>query len=71
MASLMEKVWAYKTFSELDPTAARRAIKDDRLFNTELPWAQSMDPTLVDTLFYEDGRPTLLTVSERDRRFPQ
>lgn len=70
MDSILKKVWSYKTFSELTPTAAQRAIKDDRLFSKDLPWAKSMDPTMVDVLFYVDGIPALLTVTERAEQFP-
>ncbi len=71
MASVLEKVWSYKTFSELTPEAAEKAIKDDTLFTTKLPWALSMDPALVNTLYYADGRAATLTVAERELHFPQ
>lgn len=69
MTSVLEKVWSYKTFSELTPEAAGRAIEDDTLFSTKLPWARSMDPTLVNTLYYPDGQVAVLTVSERKENF--
>ena len=70
-STLHEKVWEYKKFCELDPAAAKKAIQDDRLFSTDLIWAKCMDPLKVKNLYYPDGRLTLLTVSERDQRFPQ
>lgn len=70
MASIVDRVWEYKTFSELTPEAAERAIKDDRLFSTEESWGKSMDPNLIDSLFYSDGRLTNLTVTQRMQHFP-
>ena len=70
MSSIAERVWSYKTFSELSPVAAQRAIKDDRLFSKELPWAKSMDPVMTEVLFYADGHPALLTVTERAKQYP-
>jgi len=70
MTSVLEKVWSYRTFKELEPSAAKRAIKDDTLFSNSVLWGQSMDPQMVDTLFYPDGSPALLTITERLERFP-
>jgi len=71
MLSIIKRVWQYKTFAELSPEAAERAIQDDTLFSTEVSWGQSMDPNLVNTLYHPDGQPTLITVSERARKFPR
>ena len=70
MASLINKVWKYKTFSELSPEAAARAIEDDTLFSTKVSWGQSIDPNLIETLFHSDGRAVDLTITERIQRFP-
>jgi len=71
METTTARVWAYKTFSELSPEAAQRAIEDDRLFSATTPWGLSMDPNTVDTLYRADGQAVSLTVTERARRFPQ
>jgi hypothetical protein len=69
MQSLHKKVWAYKTFSELSPEAAKKAIQDDSLFSLDLPWGKTFDPTKADKLYKPDGEAVQLTVSERAKRF--
>ena len=68
---LFKRVWGYVRFSELTPTAAQKAIQDDRLFTEELPWARCMDPIKDRNLYHPDGRKMWLTIKEREDQFPR
>lgn len=68
--TLHDRVWQYKQFCELEPEAAKRAVQDDRLFVEDLPWGKCMSPLKIKNLYHPDGQLVLLTVPERDQRFP-
>jgi len=69
MASVYDRVWEYKTFSELTPEAAREAIKNNELFTQNTLWGRSMNPNRIDRLFHSNGSPTKLTIKEREQYF--
>lgn len=71
MQTPTERAWTFKTFPELSPEAAQKAISDDRIFCRRIINNPRMNPLTDKNLYHENGRLAVMTITERNKWFPQ